>query len=700
MNDEAMLRAQPETKSHRRISCLSIVVFALTTGSALAQVTNEITSIDPISAERGTSNLLVTFTLDTDAPLAPPAGALPDSVTIGGVAGTGVTHASQYTITAIFDIPSDASPGPADVVITYSPPEGGTLAFVSMGGFVIDAGPGAAPIITTQPQAQRVAPGGVAKFTLIAYGAEPLAYQWKKDGVAIDGAAEASFAIAPVDWADAGGYRCVVHNDYGEATSDEATLIVAELPVGAYPIVDTSQDSCYDDSAPMICPSVGQAFHGQDAQVEGTQPSYTISADGLTTRDDVTGLTWTRHADWDDDGDIDVGDKLTFENAPLFAAALNAENYGGFSDWRVPSIKELYSLMDFRGTDPMTDDVSTMIPFIDTTYFDFGYGDLNAGERAIDSQWVTSTLYLDTVMNGQTAMFGVNFADGRIKGYGLGGPGNEKLFYVRLCRGNADYGLNNLVDNGDGTITDRATWLMWSKDDSGDEVSTGPRSGMTWEAALAWVQQKNVDAWLGHDDWRLPNAKELQGIVDYTRAPGATGAAAIDPIFNITQITNEAGEVDYPWFWSGTTHLRQDGSAMAGAYVCFGRGMGYWSGQWQDVHGAGCQRSDRKDGVYGVGYVYVSDGYYFELAPQGDAARGRNYVRLVRDADIPIAGDVSGDGVVNTLDIDSMVFALLNSNADFDVAYPDGCCACADVNEDGVADGRDIGAFVAALMGG
>ncbi|MCA9257359.1 MAG: DUF1566 domain-containing protein, partial [Phycisphaerales bacterium] len=681
MNDPVGLRAQCERKRCLRIGRLSFVVLAFSVRAAFAQVTNEITSINPVSAERGTSNLLVTFTLDTDAPLAPPAGALPNSVTIGGLVGTSVTHDSQYTITAIFDIPSDATPGPADAIITYSPPEGGTLAFVSPGGFVIDAGPDVAPVITSQPQTQRVAPGGVAKFTLIAYGGEPLIYQWQKDGAAIDGATEASFTIDPVDWTDAGAYRCVVHNDYGEATTDTATLVVADLPVGAYPIVDTSQDICYDDVAPMTCPSVDQAFHGQDAQIAGTHPSYTISADGLTTRDDVTGLTWTRHADWDDDGDIDVDDKLTFANAPLFAAALNAENYGGFSDWRVPTTKELYSLMDFRGTDPMTDDVSALTPFIDSTYFDFAYGDLNAGERAIDSQWVTSTLYLDTVMDGQTAMFGVNFADGRIKGYGLGGPGNEKLFYVRLCRGNADYGQNNFVDHGDGTITDRATWLMWSKDDSGDGSGAGPRSGVTWEAALAWVQQKNDERYLGYSDWRLPNAKELQGIIDYTRAPGATGSAAIDPIFNITQITNEAGQIDYPWFWSGTTHLRQDGSATAGAYVCFGRGMGYWSGQWQDVHGAGCQRSDPKDGVFGIAYVYVSDGYYFGSAPQGDAARGRNYVRLVRDADIGFAGDVSGDGVVNALDIESMVYALLNDSASFDATYPQGCYACADVNE-------------------
>ncbi|MBT5610593.1 MAG: DUF1566 domain-containing protein, partial [Lentisphaerae bacterium] len=50
---------------------------------------------------------------------------------------------------------------------------------------------------------------------------------------------------------------------------------------------------------------------------------------------------------------------------------------------------------------------------------------------------------------------------------------------------------------------------------------------MDWEAALAWVAEKNRESYLGTNDWRLPNAKELQSIVDYTRAPDVTRSAAI-----------------------------------------------------------------------------------------------------------------------------------------------------------------------------
>ncbi|MBN1658568.1 MAG: DUF1566 domain-containing protein [Anaerolineae bacterium] len=383
-----------------------------------------------------------------------------------------------------------------------------------------------------------------------------------------------------------------------------------------YALVDTGQTTCYDNSQAIAAPEPGAALYGQDAQYDGNQPSYTLSADSLTVYDNVTGLTWTQSPDLNGDGDIDVNDKLTRSEAQLYPDTLNAQNYGGFSDWRLPTIKELYSLMNFSGTDPSGPNPTNLTPFIDTTYFAFGYGDENAGERLIDAQFWSSSAYVGTVFGSQSATFGLNLADGRIKGYPTSGP-MPKLNYVYFVRGNTDYGVNDFVDNGDGTITDRATGLIWSQNDSG--------AGMSWEEALAWVEQKNAENYLGYGDWRLPNAKEMHSIVDYDRAPDATGSAAIDPVFHITQITNEAGLVDYPWFWTSTTHVKANGMGDAAVYVCFGRAMGYMSGSWLDVHGAGAQRSDPKSGD--------PDDWPYGIGPQGDAIRIYNYVRLVRDAE-------------------------------------------------------------------
>ena len=407
-----------------------------------------------------------------------------------------------------------------------------------------------------------------------------------------------------------------------EEASPEVTATAEATPspsaAAAYVVVDTGQTACYDDSEQISCPQEGEAFYGQDAQYSGNQPSYTLSADGLTVYDNNTGLTWQQTPDTDGDGDIDSDDKLTWTEFQAYPATLNAENYGGYNDWRLPTIKELYSLIDFSGTDPPVegDNTSGLVPFIDTDYFDFAYGDTSAGERVIDAQYWSSTQYVGTTMGGSATTFGVNFADGRIKGYPRDtGPGGSAMTeFVRCVRGNTDYGVNDFVDNGDGTVTDRATGLMWMQDDSGE--------GMDWEDALAWVEQRNAENYLGYNDWRLPNAKELQSIVDYTRSPSTTGSAAIDPIFNTTSIVDEGGDTNYPFYWTSTTHADSQQRGGSADYIAFGEALGYMGNQWTDVHGAGAQRSDPKTGD-------PAD-YPEGRGPQGDAIRIYNYVRAVR----------------------------------------------------------------------
>ncbi|HHC29213.1 MAG TPA: DUF1566 domain-containing protein [Rhodobacterales bacterium] len=380
---------------------------------------------------------------------------------------------------------------------------------------------------------------------------------------------------------------------------------------------DTMQSTCYNATQAITCPAPGEAFYGQDAQIATTEASYTDNGDGTVT-DNVTGLMWVKSPDLNGDREIRASDKLSYEAA---LAGAKTFNLAGYDDWRLPTIKEMYSLMDFRGVDPSgyeSDDPSGMIPFIDRDYFDFAYGDTEAGERIIDSQMASSTLYVSgTNATKDATLFGVNFADGRIKGYGLTLHGHDKTFFVMYVRGATGYGVNDFADNGDGTVTDAASGLMWTQADNGAAIS--------WEDALAYAQNANAQNYLGHDDWRLPNVKELQGIVDYTRSPDTTNSPALDPVFASTEITNEAGEQDWGWVWSSTTHAKwTDTPGSAGAYVSFGRAMGYFGGVWTDVHGAGAQRSDPKVGDP-VDYPQGN-------GPQGDAQRIYNSVRLVRDA--------------------------------------------------------------------
>jgi hypothetical protein len=292
----------------------------------------------------------------------------------------------------------------------------------------------------------------------------------------------------------------------------------------------------------------------------------------------------------------------------------------------LPTIKELYSLMDFAGSTPMPGRQGK--PFIDAA-FDFRYGDTTAGERPIDAQFWSATEYVGRTMGRDASVFGVNFADGRIKAYPkmLPGRGEHRMF-VRYVRGNPDYGRNEFIDNADGTVTDRATGLMWMQSDSG-HLKVGPYGDgrMGWPQALAWASQLNQ---AGYADWRLPNAKELQSIVNYTRSPQTSGGPAISPVFKCSAIRDEGGATGYGFYWSSTTHLDGARAGSAAVYVAFGEALGFMRMPWSqspsllDVHGAGAQRSDPKQDN-------PAD-YPNGMGPQGDVRRIYNLVRLVRDA--------------------------------------------------------------------
>ncbi|HEY0832627.1 MAG TPA: DUF1566 domain-containing protein [Azospirillum sp.] len=391
----------------------------------------------------------------------------------------------------------------------------------------------------------------------------------------------------------------------------------------SYTIVDTGQTSFYGNTNTITRPSAGGGFYGQDATYSGNQPSYRNNGDG-TVSDLNTGLTWAQ---------APTSAKLTWSGAVSGGDSLVL---GGHDDWRLPSIKELYSLIKFSGSTGTS--AATSTPYIDSGVFGFSYQDTSTGSRFIDCQYWSSTPYLGTTMQGDPTAFGVNFADGRIKGYPVSINGKEHSLYALYVRGNTSYGVNDFRDNGDGTVTDLATGLMWSTADSG--------TGMEWKDALGYAESA---ATAGHTDWRLPNAKELESIVDYGRSPAAGDASqvgpAIDPVFSVSNV-GSAASPDYPYYWSGTTHV-EGGTGDYAVYQTLGKAWGFMNFgkgyQLTDVHGAGSQRSDPKTGD-------ASD-YPTGHGPQGDVIRIDNYVRVVRDAgDSATAGQsVAGNDAAQSL---------------------------------------------------
>jgi ribonuclease BN (tRNA processing enzyme) len=376
-----------------------------------------------------------------------------------------------------------------------------------------------------------------------------------------------------------------------------------------YPIVDTNQERVFNNTSEQGSIKKGDDFYGQDGHFIVNKPSYTNNGNGTIT-DNITGLMWQK--------------EFTVSGYDEAVKTASTSKLGGFDDWRLPTIKELYSLILFSGVDASSRDMGSVPdgakPFINTAYFGFKYG--SNGKRVIDTQYLSTTIYKGLTMGRDKTVFGVNMADGRIKGYPMLNPrtGKDNSFSIKLVRGNSDYGQNNFMDNKNGTISDLATGLMWTQEDS--------VQGMNWQEALAWVQSKNNENYLGHNDWKLPNAKELHSILDYSRSPQTSNSAAINPLFHISTIKTEDRSSGYPFFWSSTTHKSLRGGRNA-VYFSFGEALGFMkrpgssNRKLMDVHGAGAQRSDPKTGD-------PAD-YPTGNGPQGDAIRIYNYIRLVRN---------------------------------------------------------------------
>ncbi|TCS42703.1 DUF1566 domain-containing protein [Reinekea marinisedimentorum] len=374
---------------------------------------------------------------------------------------------------------------------------------------------------------------------------------------------------------------------------------------------DTMQSVQYDTEGKVLAKSDSSFYTGQDASIEGNAVRYKDNGDGTVT-DLNTGLMWQKAHD------------TTHRDLADTIEHVESMTLGGYDDWRVPTIKELYSLAHFDGQLMLPEDggLAASKPYIDTEYFDFEYDQ----RMPFAGQFYSSTVYVKndvqnfTKHGGLQGVFGFNFADGHIKSYesGLFFDGTEikksdNMFvpgcYVRAVRGTTTLYDMEYVDNNDGTVTDQSTGLMWAKDDSGER--------MNWVEALEYADQSEL---AGYSDWRLPNAKELQSLVDYEKT---TFPAINTDYFNTTLKQFESIDDAY-YFWTGTT---QGDFKWTGAYIAFAQA---WSKknskatEYFDWHGAGAQRSDPKAGN--------PEDYELASDMASDYISINNWVRLVRDA--------------------------------------------------------------------
>ena len=69
---------------------------------------------------------------------------------------------------------------------------------------------------------------------------------------------------------------------------------------------------------------------------------------------------------------------------------------------------------------------------------------------------------------------------------------------------------NRFVDNGDGTVTDTETHLMWKQTDSMQDQN----KWTNWYEALDYIKDLNTKTFAGHIDWRMPTLKEAESLYD------------------------------------------------------------------------------------------------------------------------------------------------------------------------------------------
>ena len=103
----------------------------------------------------------------------------------------------------------------------------------------------------------------------------------------------------------------------------------------------------------------------------------------------------------------------------------------------------------------------------------------------------------------------------------------------------------DFVDNGDGTVTHSKTGLMWKQCTeglSGAGCATGAATKYTWQGALQAAQTlNNTGGFAGFTDWRVPNIKALNSIVENQ---------CIAPSVNVTIFPATIGS----WYWSASPY--------------------------------------------------------------------------------------------------------------------------------------------------
>lgn len=276
-------------------------------------------------------------------------------------------------------------------------------------------------------------------------------------------------------------------------------------------------------------------------------------ADWAMVLDNRTGLMWEvkHHKDGVENyADPNDADNTYIWRAPLreeggdgeeadtdgFIRALNDARHGGYGDWRLPAIHELEGLAWYGAEKGGPAVYRDFFPDTQASFY-----------------WSATTRADDP---GRAWGMGFSLGDDYCAGKAFFG-------YARAVRGREMSQPDRFIVNGDGTVTDIRTGLMWQQ-------GTAP-GRYSWREGLAYARTLEL---AGHADWRLPTLKELRALLDQ-----ADGFPAID--------LSVFPETSDDFYWSATTF--SDNTGFAWGISLYYRGANDYYKDFQ----AGCVRAVR-----------------------------------------------------------------------------------------------------------
>jgi uncharacterized repeat protein (TIGR01451 family) len=332
---------------------------------------------------------------------------------------------------------------------------------------------------------------------------------------------------------------------------------------GTVNLPKTGQTKCYDTSGNEIsCTGTGQDGEIQ-AGVAWPSPRFTVSGDCVT--DNLTGLMWAKN------GNLPDGTK-TWDQAIDYCSNLTL---GGYTDWRLPNVNELESLINANEDDIAAwlnaqgfTNVQAYGYWSSTTYAyypDYAWG-VYMRSGFVSYFYKSGYHYVWPVRSGQCGSLDHSVIclpkTGQTKCYDT--YGTEIPCAGTGQDGEIQAGVPwpdpRFTDNGDGTITDNLTGLIWASNgnimptrDSGWDADYVFNDGaVTWQHALDYVAKLNAENYLNHNDWRLSNVIELESIVNNAEANSTTWLNA-QGFTNVQasvywSSTTSANDTDYAWY--------------------------------------------------------------------------------------------------------------------------------------------------------